>query len=104
MPQRTALWTVASSPELLAESRLPSEQFLEQMIVAAPRILSDEWMLIGRQEPTTSGRLDLLGLAPDGTLVLIELKRERTPREVVAQALDYATWVERLEAGDGTWS
>ena len=70
------------------------------MIVAAPRILSDEWMLIGRQEPTVSGRLDLLGLAPDGTLVLIELKRERTPREVVAQALDYATWVEGLEAED----
>jgi hypothetical protein len=100
MPQRTALWTVASSPEPLSEARLPSEQLLEQMIVAAPRILSDEWMLIGRQEPTVTGRLDLLGLAPDGTLVLIELKRERTPREVVAQALDYAAWVERLGADE----
>jgi hypothetical protein len=28
--------------------------------------------------------------------VLIELKRSRTPREVVAQALDYAGWVEEL--------
>ncbi len=100
MPQRTALWTVASSPEPLAEARLPSEQLLEQMIVAAPRILSDEWILIGRQEPTASGRLDLLGLAPDGTLVVIELKRDRTPREVVAQALDYATWVEGLGTDD----
>jgi len=25
--------------------------------------------------------------------VLIELKRDRTPREIVAQALDYASWV-----------
>jgi hypothetical protein len=32
--------------------------------------------------------------------VLIELKRERTPREVVAQALDYASWVDRLRAED----
>lgn len=32
--------------------------------------------------------------------MLIELKRERTPREVVAQALDYATWVERLQANE----
>jgi len=42
------------------------------------------------------GRIDLLAIAPDGALVLIELKRDRTPREVVAQALDYAVWVESL--------
>lgn len=28
--------------------------------------------------------------------MLIELKRDRTPREIVAQALDYASWVEQL--------
>jgi hypothetical protein len=67
------------------------------MIIAAPQILSDEWMLIGRQEDTDyGGRIDLLAVAPDGALVLIELKRNRTPREVVAQALDYASWVEKL--------
>jgi hypothetical protein len=71
------------------------------MIVAAPRLLSDEWMLIGRQEDTGfGGRIDLLAIAPDGALVLIELKRNRTPREVVAQALDYASWVEKLTADD----
>ncbi len=100
MPQRTALWTVSGDPAPLAEARLPSERMLEDMIIAAPRILSDEWMLIGRQEPTMTGRLDLLAIAPDGALVLIELKRERTPREVVAQALDYACWVEGLETDD----
>ena len=100
MPQRTALWTVSEAPALLAEARLVSERMLEDMIVAAPRILSDEWMLIGRQEATGTGRLDLLAIAPDGALVLIELKRDRTPREVVAQALDYACWVEGLEADD----
>jgi hypothetical protein len=40
------------------------------------------------------GRIDLLAIAPDGALVLIELNRNRTPREVVAQSLDYAGWVE----------
>ena len=69
------------------------------MILATPAILSDQWMLVGQQEDTgIGGRIDLLALAPDGTLVLIELKRGRTPREVVAQALDYATWVEKLDA------
>jgi hypothetical protein len=36
-------------PVSLAEARLPSEKMLEEMIVAAPRVISDEWMLIGRQ-------------------------------------------------------
>lgn len=71
------------------------------MIVAAPSILSDEWMLVGRQEDTGfGGRVDLLAIAPDGSLVLIELKRDRTPRDVVAQAIDYASWVESLQPED----
>lgn len=101
MPIRTALWKVAPTPVLLAESALSKEQLLEDMIVKAPRLLSDEWMLIGRQEDTAySGRIDLLAIAPDGSLVLIELKRDRTPRDVVAQALDYAHWVEKLKPED----
>jgi hypothetical protein len=101
MPIRNAIWTVGEKPQPLDEARLPSERVLEDMIVAAPRILSDEWMLIGRQERTGNGGIiDLLAIAPDGALVLIELKRERTPREVVAQAIDYACWVEKLEADD----
>jgi hypothetical protein len=80
---------------------LSSEALLEEMIVAAPNILSREWMIVGRQEDTGfGGRIDLLALAPDGALILIELKRERTPREVVAQAIDYASWAEGLEAQD----
>ena len=71
------------------------------MIVAAPKVLSDEWMLIGRQESTgVGGIIDLLAVAPDGSLVLIELKRDRTPRDVVAQALDYAGWVGKLKPED----
>jgi len=53
--------------------------------------------IIGRQVDTgLGGRIDLLAIAPDGSLVLIELKRDRTPRDVVAQTLDYASWVENL--------
>jgi len=101
MPIRTAIWKVATHPESLVESSLAKEQLLEEMIVAAPRLLSDELMLIGRQEDTGfGGRIDMLAVAPDGSLVLIELKRDRTPREVVAQALDYAGWVETLRAED----
>ena len=70
---------------------------MEERINAAARRLSEEWMLIGRQKETGfGGKIDLLAIAPDSSLVLIELKRDRTPREVVAQALDYASWVEKL--------
>jgi len=101
MSIRTALWKVGTQPQMLSESTLASEQLLENMIISTPRMLSDEWMLIGRQEDTGfGGRIDLLAIAPDGSLVLIELKRERTPREVVAQALDYASWVEKLRPQD----
>jgi hypothetical protein len=99
MPIQHAIWKVGSEPTPLATASLVSEQQLEDMIVARPQILSSQWMLIGRQEQTgLSGRIDLLAIAPDASLVLIELKRHRTPREVVAQALDYASWVEKLTA------
>src|SRR5258708_29809876 len=85
MPIRHAIWKVAAKPLPLAESSLPTEQLLEDMIVASPQIVSGEWMLIARQEDTGfGGRIDLLAIAPDGTLVLIELKRNRTPRDVGA--------------------
>ncbi|HVB16381.1 MAG TPA: hypothetical protein VNF04_07605 [Stellaceae bacterium] len=99
MPIHHSVWRVADPPSRLLETTLASEQMLEQMIVAAPEIVSDQWMIIGRQEPTAfGGQIDLFAIAPDGSLVLIELKRDRTPRQVVAQALDYATWVEALDA------
>ena len=101
MPIHTAIWKIAIPPEPLAESSLPNERILEEMILAAPRLLSEELMLIGRQEDTGfGGRIDLLAVAPDGSLILIELKRDRTPREVVAQALDYACWVSGLDSED----
>lgn len=99
MPIKHAIWKVGAQPTPLATASLSNEQQLEEMIVRDPSILSSEWMLIGRQEITPfGGRVDLLAIGPDGSLVLIELKRNRTPREIVAQALDYAAWVDGLTA------
>lgn len=96
-----AIWKVASEPHPLGRSSLEDEQLLEDMIVANPRILHEDWMLIGQQVRTGSrGAIDLLAIAPDCSLVLIELKRDRTPRDVVAQALDYASWVDKLTGED----
>ena len=95
MPIQHKIWRLGQRPEALSPSRLESEQQLEEMIAGDSSILSSEWMLIGRQIGTSyGGRIDLLAITPDGSLVLIELKRDQTPRDIVAQSLDYASWVQ----------
>ena len=99
MPVQHALWVVGEAPQEVTTAVLKDEAELEAMIVAEPRILSEDWMLIGQQERTgTNGVVDLLAIAPDASLVLIELKRNKTPRDVVAQVLDYASWLQELDA------
>ena len=97
MPIQHTLWTIDSPPSRVKRSKLTNEKQLEDMIASEPEILSDDWMLIGRQIHTGTGFVDLLAIAEDASLVLIELKREKTPREVVAQTLDYALWLEGLK-------
>ncbi|MFT4026906.1 MAG: hypothetical protein QM676_08910 [Novosphingobium sp.] len=75
-----------------------SEDRLEAWLEADISILSDELLLIGRQVTTAhGGRIDLLAINAEGALSIIELKRDRTPRDIVAQILDYASWVRRLD-------
>jgi hypothetical protein len=54
-------------------------------------------MVIGREVDTGfNSRADLLAIDSVGNLVVIELKRDQTPREVVAQVLEYGAWVRDL--------
>jgi hypothetical protein len=74
---------------------------LEEWILSNPEILGSNIAIIGHQIATRSGQLDLLGLDRNGNTVIIELKRDKLPREVLAQAIDYAseiaTWdVEKI--------
>ena len=76
---------------------MPLESKLEGLIEADPSMLGQPLMLIGRQVPTGFGTyIDLLAIDFDGTVHVLELKRDRTPRDVIAQALDYGSWVTGL--------
>lgn len=98
MPVQHSIWKVGQDPEELTTSALASEADLEAMIVKRPEILSERWLIIGQQVHTSHGGfVDLLALDSNANLVVIELKRNQTPREVVAQALDYASWAQDLE-------
>lgn len=90
------LWRVSKHPTPVERSSLPSEKLLEEMLISNLRILSPDWMLLGNQVSTGTGFIDILAVSRDGTLVVIELKRERATRDVVAQTLDYVSWVATL--------
>jgi hypothetical protein len=64
---------------------------LEAWIASDPSIIRPGMRIIGRQVSTRSGPLDLLAVDRTGDLIIIELKRDRLPREVLAQAIDYAS-------------
>lgn len=54
-------------------------------------------LIVGRQVTTNLGSfIDLLAIDRQGDLVVIELKRNRTPRETLAQALEYASFIQKL--------
>ena len=98
MPLEIGLWRVdAGAPVRVGASGFPLESRLEDLIQSDPTILGEPLLLIGRQVPTAHGKfIDLLAMGADGTLHILELKRDRTPRDVVAQVLDYGTWVKAL--------
>lgn len=97
MPTEIALWRVDEAPVRVQPASIELESKLEDIIDSDPAMLGEPIMIIGRQVRTdTSKIIDLLGIDGDGAIHVLELKRDRTPRDVVAQALDYGSWVERL--------
>lgn len=76
------------------------EEDLEALLEQNPQVLANNepLLLISRQpNAQESGIPDLLALDADGNLVIVELKRGRPPRDVVAQALEYAAWASALD-------
>ena len=67
-----------------------TEETLHNWLESNPEgILEDkDLLIIGREVPTSLGAyIDLLGVDRAGDVVVVELKRAKTPRDTVAQAL-----------------
>ncbi len=99
MAVKFGLWRVdGEAIEQVPASRIASEERLEDILAMRIDILGlGDLFQIGRQVITDFGkRIDLLAIDMQGDLYVIELKKDRTPREVVAQALEYGFWVQGL--------
>ena len=75
----------------LAENGRKETEHLESWIKTKPEILGNDILIIGEQVYTKSGPLDFLAVDNNGNIVVVELKRDKLARVVLAQAIDYAS-------------
>ena len=84
------------------ETNLELESHLEVWLENSPwALIQDELILWIDRQPSArdeEGTVfpDLLGVDAEGNLVIVELKKDRAPRDVVAQLLEYAAWANEL--------
>lgn len=87
----------------IPKTELGSEQALEEHLVKAngATIGGVELMYLGRQEDVGEGGIfDILAVDERGDLVIVELKRDQAPRDVVTQALEYASGLRNSDYND----
>ncbi|OHT45629.1 PDDEXK family nuclease [Flavobacterium tructae] len=102
--QETKIWKV--NHNILTElnkSNLDYEDRIHKWIENDIKIILPDAILIGSKIKTDHLKeIDLLAIDSSGDLIIIELKRGNTTRDVVAQALDYTAWASTLKAEDLT--
>jgi len=98
MPTEIMLWRIdQEQPKHIPQQKLDVEYRLENWIRDDVSLVSNDLLIIGQQVPTAyGGFIDLLAMDSMGNLVILELKRDKTPRDIVSQVLDYASWVQDL--------
>lgn len=100
MPVEFGIWRIDDGVVPVPSSPIDNEAKLEDILEEDLSILGlDLLLLLGRQVITALGkRIDLLAMDVNGDLYALELKRGRTPREVVAQTIDYGYWLRDLDS------
>lgn len=85
----------------LNTANLVDEKELETLLCEHIELLNEGWLVIGNQIKTDAGKyIDILCMDHSGCMVVIELKKDLTPREVTAQVIDYAASVTKLSSED----
>jgi hypothetical protein len=82
----------------LQEDEIETEAQLEEILVRSDgaQVGGVNVFYIDQQGTAVEqGRFDILGIDPEGRCVIIELKRSKAPRDIVAQALEYASGIRK---------
>lgn len=102
--EEVRLWKIdhhdSESPRVVqveSVNAVETEKLLEDVLAHSPEVLLEGLTIIGRQNETAGGPLDLLGVDEDGNLVVFELKRGELTRDAVAEVVDYASWLASLD-------
>ena len=96
MPISHTVWSLDEKKPLEAAS-LIDEKELELLLRDNIEILNKGWLVISNQVKTDAGKfIDILCIDHDGDMVVVELKKDLTPREVTAQVIDYAASVAKM--------
>ena len=96
--EQIKLWKVESDDVIkISKEPLDYEHRLEKWLIEDITILSQNLAVIGSQVVSPYGKkIDILAINSSGDLVIIEFKRNKPNREVIAQVLDSATWIKDL--------
>lgn len=90
------VWSLDEKKPLVS-AELKDEKELELLILDNIEILNKGWLVLSNQVKTDAGKyIDVLCIDHDGDLVVVELKKDLTPREVTAQVIDYAASVSKM--------
>jgi hypothetical protein len=92
------LWQIKDNQlEPMNKITLNLEKRLKKWILEDITLLGLDLLILGQEVRTAYGKyIDILAIDGEGNLVIIELKKDKTPRDIIAQCLDYGTWVKDL--------
>ena len=86
---------VTAEPTTFKEQKLKERQHLQEWIAKNPEVLGEDLLIIQKEFDgfsDTHERLDLLALDKEGKLVVIENKLDDSGKDVVWQAIKYASY------------
>ena len=86
-----------------AQLGLQERRDIQEWVAGNPEILGDDLLIIAKEFSAfdrTNERLDLLAVDSDGTLVVIELKRDDSGADVHWQAVKYASYLNQASIDD----
>ena len=97
--EKTKLWKVVENKLVeINSNNLDYEDRIHKWIEDDISVVLPDAILIGSKIKTDHGKeIDLLAIDENGDLIILELKRGLTTREVTAQVLDYASWIHTLD-------